>query len=225
MIRLAVSVEGQTEGEFTRRVLAPHLRPTVQTDAILIGSARRRGRGGNVTSDRLVHDMVALLLYNKYDAVTSLVDYYGFRDGQNRAVDALEEYLRDKILGLCGVLNAGKVVPYVQKHEFEGLLFSNVRAFADVRGFPRGCDAVLQGIRDGFDTPEDINSGPGTAPSQRIRCVIGPRYEKNLHGPQLAEAIGLDTIREQCPRFNRWIESLESLGRSEGVARDVINGP
>ena len=36
-------------------------------------------------------------------------------------------------------------------------------------------------------------------------------YRKALHGPLIAETIGLDAIREECPRFNQWVECLESL--------------
>ena len=77
MIRLAVSVEGQTEEEFVRTVLAPHLRlGGIGPEPILLGTGRG-GRGGNVTVEGLSADMAKL--YHAFDAVTSLVDLYGFR--------------------------------------------------------------------------------------------------------------------------------------------------
>ena len=80
MTRLAVSVEGQTEEEFVKQVLAEHLRARrVESTPILLGRARGRPGGGNVSSDRLVADMA--VLYYSFDAVTSLVDFYGFREG------------------------------------------------------------------------------------------------------------------------------------------------
>ena len=70
MIRLAVSVEGQTEEEFVKRVLDEHLRPLgVAPEPILIG--------GSVTVRRLAFDMA--LLYQSHDSVTSLVDFYSNR--------------------------------------------------------------------------------------------------------------------------------------------------
>ena len=103
-----------------------------------------------------------------------------------------------------------KVVPYVQKHEFEGLLFSDVRAFRVVTNASEADVVRLGRIRSDFPTPEDINDSPDTAPSKCIGKVI-PRYGKVLHGPLVAEEIGLETIREQCPRFGNWISCLESL--------------
>ena len=98
----------------------------------------------------------------------------------------------------------------MQRHEFEGLLFSNVEVFAEQVDFPVTCRGELQAVRAQFTTPEDINDDPQTAPSKRIANVI-PRYRKPLHGPLLAGKIGLDRIRAECPRFHDWVMRLESL--------------
>ncbi len=128
MIRVAVSVEGQTEEEFVKRVLAPHLMPKA----------------------------------------------------------------------------------YVQRHEFESLLFADIRAFATLsRDAPQPVDN-LRTVRAQFPTPEDINDSPATAPSKRIVAVL-PRYRKRIHGPDVAERIGLNAIRAECPRFHDWLTRLESL--------------
>ena len=71
MIRLAVSVEGQTEEEFVKVVLDEHLRPLgVAPEPVLIGIGARAG-GGSVTVRRLASDMA--LLYHSHDSVTSPV--------------------------------------------------------------------------------------------------------------------------------------------------------
>ncbi|WP_199769702.1 DUF4276 family protein [Aeromonas sp. ASNIH2] len=57
-----------------------------------------------------------------------------------------------------------------------------------------------------------MNNSPQTAPSKRILALV-PNYKKTLHGPLIAEDIGLDAIRAQCPHFNRWIERLLVLPR------------
>ena len=55
MIRLAISVEGQTEEEFVKDFLADHLRESgVEPTPILLGRARGRSGGGNVSAERLV---------------------------------------------------------------------------------------------------------------------------------------------------------------------------
>ncbi|MYA24523.1 MAG: DUF4276 family protein, partial [Gemmatimonadetes bacterium] len=103
------------------------------------------------------------------------------------------------------------VIPYVQRHEFEGLLFSDVSVFAGLIEAPEGSVEALQKIRSHFQTPEDINDNKDTAPSKRIKKVI-PWYDKRVNAPLLAIEIGLATIRTECPRFNSWVTSLESLG-------------
>ena len=207
MIRLAVSVEGRTAEEFVKDVLAESLRPGVEPYPVLLGRARSGGAGGgNVRVERLVSDMVRLR--RSFDAVTSLVDFYGFRDKGDRTIEALEEHLMQEIM--ARIRDETRVFPYVQKHEFEGLLFSDVAAFGalpHVTG--RGIEA-LAGVRRQFATPEDVNDDPEGAPSRRIaRTVRG--YRKRLHGPLVARKAGLMKIRAECPRFRAWLTRLEGL--------------
>ena len=100
-------------------------------------------------------------------------------------------------------------------HEYEGLLFTDTSAFAVV---PSATAAIIERLRDvraGFGTPEDINDSSETAPSKRIKQLL-PRYEKVVHGPDIVAAIGLEAVREECPRFNGWLTQLESLGSGAG---------
>ena len=197
MIRLAVSVEGQTEEEFVNTVLAPHLRASgINPQPILLGTGRG-GRGGDVTVERLSADMATL--YHQFDAVTSLVDLYGFRRRDGRDAAGLEEDVRNAIIQrIRHQWDERRVVPYVQRHEFEGLLFSDVSAFARLPGGNEDAIATMRGIRAQFPTPEDINDRYDTAPSRRIERVIDA-YNKRVDGPLLAEDMGLETIRAECP--------------------------
>ena len=102
------------------------------------------------------------------------------------------------------------MLPYVQVHEFEGLLFSDVTVFERIFSDPP--IAELSSIRSAFDTPEDINDSSETAPSKRIGKLI-QGYQETLHGPLLALEIGLDGMRRECPRFEAWLCRLESLGK------------
>jgi len=214
MIRLGISVEGQTEEEFVKKMLVCPLRAKkVEATPILIGRAGENitgNDGGNVSVTRLVEDMACL--YKSYDFVTSLVDFYGFQNKKGKSIEELEAYLRQEINRKIGRnWNETKIFPYVQIHEFEGLLFANVDVFGILPYVSQESIDTLQKIRSKFQTPEDINDNTKTAPSKRIKQII-PRYRKRRDGPLLAEEIGLDTIRNECPRFNRWIERMESLG-------------
>ena len=150
-------------------------------------------------------------LYWKFDAVTSLVDLYGFRDDLATDPEALQERLLSEIEKQIGrKVNRAKMLPYVQRHEFESLLFSHVEVFADVPGVSGESVRLLENMRLQYRTPEDINNDSETAPSKRILRLI-PRYRKVVNGPPLAGKIGLEVIRAECPRFGAWLTSLESL--------------
>lgn len=219
MIRLAISVEGRTEEEFVKRVLANHLRTAeVETTPILIGKTPGGSGGGGVSVERLASDMARLYLDPGFQVVTSLVDFYGFRDWKEvKTVDELEERVHREILEkLPGDPDPRRIIPYVQQYEFEGLLFSDVDAF-HVIGASAGSLQALRTIRGQFPTPEDVNDRPDTAPSKRIAGVIqqyGTRgYSKVVHGSLIAEETGLDVICRECPRFREWTRRLKTLGR------------
>ena len=203
MIRLAISVEGPTEEEFVNNILADHLRTRgVEPQPILLN--------GNVTIERLASDMARLI--GSFDRVTSLVDFYGFRDKNTATPKQLEQRIHETVdTKINRSWNQSHVIPYVQQYEFEGLLFSDVDAFDKLIGVSNKSIQALQNIRSQFPTPEDINDNSDTAPSKRIEKVI-PRYKKKVDGPLLAMEIGLAKIRDKCPRFNGWVTNLESLG-------------
>ena len=204
MTRLAIVVEGQTEEDFVRKTLAAHLQLSgVWATPFLVGRARHGRGGGDVTTERLVTEM--RFLRHSHDAVTSLVDFYGFRGKKDLSPDDLLQVIRDRL----EASDERFVFPYVQVHEFEGLLFSNVDAFDGL--VPRAPIERLRAIRLGFDTPEDINDGTETAPSKRLQRLI-PKYRKRLDGPDVAREIGLNAIRRECPRFDSWMSRMEALG-------------
>ncbi|MCY4307102.1 MAG: DUF4276 family protein [Rhodobacteraceae bacterium] len=209
MIRLAFSVEGQTEEEFVKNILDPHLQQyDIWSVPILLGKARGRNQGGgNVSIERLVRDMVPL--HYSYDFVTSLVDFYGFRDKGELDVNQLEARIHERILE--NYPSKGNVfIPYVQLHEFEGLLFSDIEKLIDLVETSPDHANELRNITEEFPNPELINDNGETAPSKRIYNFV-PDYDKTAHGPLIAEMIGLDIIRERCPRFDCWVKRLEAL--------------
>ena len=209
MIRLAVSVEGPTEEEFVKRILASHLQEkNIAAIPVLLGRGRGLG-GGNVSVEGMVQDMSRL--YWNFDAVTSLVDYYGFRGKGAQTVAELEEHLAKQIQQRVSQhWDARRIIPYVQRHEFEGLLFSDVSAFTTLADAPSGLPNALQQVRSQFQTPEDINDNTDTAPSKRILRLM-PKYRKRIAASLLVEEMGLDVIRTECHRFHRWVTQLESL--------------
>ena len=208
MIRLAIVVEGRTEWQFARQLLAVHLvRYNVLAEPTLIGHERRSG--GDVTIGQLVEDM-AYASYS-FDAVTTLVDFYGFRRRPTDDVNELEQLIDE---GYARAphrrLRDDRVFAYVQMHEFEALLFSDVRALGRAVAASLDAERELAEVRDQFASPEDINDRSDTAPSKRITNAM-PGYDKVLGGSLAAEAVGLEAMRGECLRFAAWLARLEAL--------------
>ena len=201
LVRVAIVAEGQTEAEFTTEVLADHLRPrNVEPTPVVMD--------GNVSAQRLAVDMAKL--YGSYNAVTSLVDFYGFKQKRSSTVEQLEAEVRDLVLKrIHHHWDERRVFPYVQRHEFEALLFTDVDAFSYIGVNEEGVGR-LQEVRSRFATPEDINDHHDTAPSKRISQVVP--YNKVADGPVVAAQIGLEKMRSACPRFGAWLGRLEALG-------------
>ena len=65
------------------------------------------------------------------------------------------------------------MLPYVQMHEFEGLLFTNPADFEWAEdGWSEDVKAALMAVAQAFPNPEDINDSPETAPSKRILRIF-----------------------------------------------------
>ena len=148
---------------------------------------------------------------HSHDAVTTLIDFYGFKGRTTADVGELEQRIED----VCReqsrrTLRHDRVFAYVQRHEFEALLFSEVPAFARALDLPPNAASTLTGVRARFLTPEDINDSPDTAPSKRILDAI-PNYNKVADGSVVASQVGIDAMRGECPRFAAWLARLEAL--------------
>lgn len=207
MTRLAISVEGSTEREFVRQVLQPHLwgfeidvRPVVVTTKRLVSGPNQKG--GSVNVDRAVSEIRRLL--PNFDAVTTLYDFYGFAGKKpGDTADDVERRISDR-LG-----NPDSFIPYVQRHEYEALLFSRPDHVASAFLLPEKAADLTQ-IVHACGGPEEIDDSPVSAPSKRLQAIF-PSYDKAFHGPAIALGIGLPAIRAACPRFAAWIDRLEAL--------------
>jgi hypothetical protein len=108
--------------------------------------------------------------------------------------------------------DVARFIPYVMMHEFEGLLFSDPAGFARAVGQPT-LEPAFTRIRNQFQTPEEINDSPMTAPSKRVELHM-PEYEKPLFGVLAVLEIGLPRIRTECPHFAAWLATLEAASQN-----------
>lgn len=215
MSRLIIVCEGETEQEFCKDVLASYFR---EKDIYLEYPTIKHSNGGIVSWAILKKQLINHL--HEGDAIVSmLVDYYRIKDsylfpGWEEAKHVENVYDKMRLL-FCRMKDdmpaelRGRFMPYIQLHEFEGLLFSDISVFknnftSDELQFQLLEEAVVSA-----DTPEEINNSPATAPSVRLmKAVAG--YDKVVYGACLASEIGLTTIRSKCKLFDEWIKLLES---------------
>lgn len=212
MIRICIVCEGHTEVEFVKACLAPYLlkNNTVFAFPVLLQSRAGNQRGGRVTIERLVNFISKQ--YHHADRVTTLVDYYGFQNRQGRTSQQIVQAIHEGVAQQIKNYDEQRVLPYLQMHEFEGLLFSEPDAFEWVTdGWNENTREQLHAISSIFPNPEDINDSPETAPSKRILKIFPPgAYSKVEHGPLIAEEIGIESMRIKCPLFNGWVNKLEN---------------
>jgi len=210
--RLAISVEGQTEYEFSREVLRSHLAAfDVHIEPAIVVTKRNlagpNATGGSVSIDRFRNEVRRLL--PSFDYVTTLYDFYAFK---GRLPGETPEAL---CLRMSESLEKPpRLIPYVQVHEFEALLFSAPPVLAGYLGSQPLGQAVAAAV-NACGGAEQVNDDPQTAPSKRLASLfrdhLSQRYDKPFHGPLLAIEIGLPAIRTTCPRFDGWLTQLEKL--------------
>ena len=214
MSRVLVFVEGQTEETFVRDLLVPYFsRLGIYLTPILAQTSPGH-KGGIVSYGKVKHQLTRLCRQDQGAYVTTMMDYYGlpndFPGLDGRVPDAHEQVARLE-QALQQDIDAPNFIPNLMLHEFEALLFSAPEKIAEWLD-DQALLAPMAAIRGAFATPEHINNSPQTAPSKRILALV-PHYKKTVDGPLIAEDIGLDAIRAQCPHFNNWIERLLALPR------------
>lgn len=220
MKRVLVLVEGWTEEAFVKRVLAPFLEPSglYLTPVVLVTKRVKDGANfkGGVTNFAKFKNDLSKLLRDSGALVTTMLDYYALpmdfpgmptrtTCGSARERARHVEQAIDHHFG-----NPGNLRAFLTLHEFETFLFADTGVLPDVVAAPeRG--AAFAAIRAGVQTPEDINDGLQSAPSKRIEALF-PAYRKTVHGPNAAQRIGIERIRQECPHFAHWLADIEAFG-------------
>jgi Domain of unknown function (DUF4276) len=210
---LYIIVEGPTEEEFVNNSLRNYFIAREIYDVRAIKMETSPGfKGGDVKYFRYKSNVVNLLKDQSDILVTSLIDFFRLeKDFPNyeKAIEIVEKTKRVDFLENEVLLdiNDYRFIPYIQLHEFEGLLFSAKTGFSLITHIPTANFKILEKIVDDYPNPELINDGATTAPSKRlIRLIQG--YQKTFHGPLIALENGIDSIIATCPRFRNWIDIL-----------------
>ena len=135
MKRLIIICEGPTEQAFCNDLLRDYFQ---SKDIILEAPTIKHSNGGIVAWDTLKKQIVRHL--NEGNCIVSLfVDYYRIRDSYNfpgwmtsknisNVYDRMHFLFEQMSLNMDEKLRS-RFVPYIQLHEFEGLLFSDISVF------------------------------------------------------------------------------------------------
>ena len=222
---LTILCEGPTEDNFATKVLKPFFcTHNIYVKTVILTTSRKKGAtGGMISHQQVLNDLSRIFASirpnnSETNIVTSMFDFYALpndfagytkamRQNDTRAkVDMLEQALGAEI-------GRRNFVPYIQLHEFEALLFSDIMALQI--DYPNALNNIekLKAQTDLIGDPELINHTPETAPSKRIINSLSPkyRYNKVRSGVSITTSITLPVIRKKCIHFNNWINQIIHL--------------
>ena len=138
MRRVIIVVEGQTEEEFVKYILLPYFQSFGIYDVRPIKVETSPGHKGGITDyHKFKRDVVGYLRKEKSVIVTSLIDYFrlpgDFPDYEEvTALHNVVQIVTGLEAGLKKDIGHPLFLPYIQLHEFEALLFTNIKGFVDV---------------------------------------------------------------------------------------------
>lgn len=213
MRRLVFLVEGDTELIFINNHVIPYfysigfLNP-MQAQKVTTNRQMQK-KGGIQNYDYLKNDIRRVLGQGNV-IITTFIDFFklptsfpGYSPDSSK-ISAIEEAVHQD-------LNSHQfILPYIQRHEIEALMYSNMEGFDivvdDIKKLKQ-----LRSIIEEYDNPEDINTRPLNSPSKRLENIF--RYDKTYDGELILEAIGIQEMIRRCPRFCQWINKLERILR------------
>jgi len=224
MIEVIVFAEGQSEEQFVKRVVSPALRNLQVFVKPQLLATSLHGQGGAVSFDRLKFNARNTLRQKPESVLTTFLDLYGldtsfpsFMEAARKPnvfsqVTCLESALHQAIVSHVGC-RADRFIAHIQPYEFEGLLFSDVKALCNTEPEWGEYVEALDEVRKSVESPEHINNGFETKPSRRLEKLLEPKYKKTRHAPLAAEKVTLAVMEAQCAHFHEWMSKLRALAR------------
>lgn len=220
--------EGQTEERFVSKVMKPYLKDygIVLKPRILLTSKKKNQRGGMISYSQAKRDIENWISENRNRKsethyYTTMFDFYALPSvfpGMDEIEKCIDAYGKVSVVerAMAEKFQVRDFIPYIQLHEFEALLLSDVSQI--IAKFPTQERTIikLQKVLDGCNgNPELVNTGRTTAPSKRITAVVEEsrkyKYHKVQDGVNIACRIGIDVMMNKCNHFKEWIDKLIAL--------------
>lgn len=220
-VEVVLIVEGPTEQNFVKDLLAPYMldRNVILTAIILDKPGEK---GGDVKFARAQNDIEKHLKQRLCTFVSLMLDFYGIKGDwpgydESRAASwhthqqrakIMNDATMDAVVKLFPTLNPiERFIPYISMYEIEALYFSDPAILAEKLGVrPKLIDAILHECGE----PEAINNSNHTAPSKRLGR-LSDKFKKTATGIAIAKEIGIQKMRAACPLFDAWLDTLEKL--------------
>ena len=214
MKKLVFIVEGDSEAEFVKRIMTPFFasKGIHEIWPIIIGH-------GYDNIEHFKNTVKRVLSFEGEPVITTFIDYYRINstkkipDYDRIKDEPSEQKLAIMEQKLNEVVQSIKLyrffVPYIQRHEFETLLFADPE-----KGFNLEDEQIKQDVIKlckKFDSIEDINDTPQGAPSVRLKEIYAlhkRKYKKGADAVDIADLTSIEKMLEKCPHFRKWVETL-----------------
>lgn len=216
---MKIHVEGHTEEGFVKRILAPHL-SKLGYQIIAVKNETSRGHKGGIRKYSLFKRNTLHLCGSSECLITTMIDFYhlpndfpGYDEISSITNDIDKvKHLEEKLKEDLKIQPPNYFIPYIQLHEFEALLFSDINKIDEVLQ-DYGCSnhERLKEIIAEYHEPENINTNEG--PSVKLINLTDNGYKKITHGLNIAEKIGFEEMRKQCPHFDEWLKQIEKFAK------------
>lgn len=219
-INVIAIVEGKTEQTFIESILAPYLgNKSIGIHATQVTKPGQKG--GDVRFSRVKKDLKLHLKQRSDTYVTTFIDYYGTKEWPgldsvpSQATPAqIAAKINEATKAVINLLFSDqqaerRFIPFVAVHEFEALLFSDPEILANELGINV---SKIKDVLFECGSPEAINNSRETAPSKRLNSMSSNgKFPKTTMGISIAQNIGIEKMREECPLFDEWIKKFEAI--------------
>lgn len=208
MKRLVFIVEGDTEVIFINDIVIPYLyslgfNNPMNTQTI-ITNRKQHKKGGVINYEYLKNDINRVLAQGNV-IITTFIDFFrlptNFPNFTNdsKLIHTIEEGIYNDFE------NNENLIPYIQRHELESLMFAGKDGFELVIDEEKKLE-FIEKIIEQYPNPEDINSNPENAPSKRLERIFN--YDKVADSEIIFGMLEIQSIINKCPKFKSWINKL-----------------
>jgi Domain of unknown function (DUF4276) len=223
MTRICIVCEGPTESKFVDQVMTPPFAELgLYLEPLQIETSKEH-KGGALNYDRVKPFLCNTLRQASAPVVTTFFDLYrlekrfpGFVASQktndlSQKLGILRQALHHDIVQAASC-QPQRFIPYIQAHEFEALLFSDVKSLTSIESNWGIAHHKLLLARQSVPTPEHINHGIDTKPKARLeQLLLNPKFANTGNGIRAAKRIGLSKMEAECKNFSAWLTQLRAL--------------